>query len=148
MPAPIIKVVKRILKHEGVVNADLSIVFVTDRKIKTLNKQFLRRAYATDVLAFDLSEENLSRLRKTKRGGGKIKKIKGDIVISVTAALKNSKIYRTLIHDEILLYIIHGILHLLGYDDHSPQDIKRIRKKERSIMNYLKEAVTGLGTKV
>ncbi len=128
------------MKHEDVVDTDLCIAFVTDRKIKALNKQFLHRAYMTDVLAFDLSDSNAPFLKKVGQSK-KVRKVKGDVIISTTTAFRNSEIYHTLPEDEIILYIIHGILHLLGYDDHSLKDIKRMRKKEQLIMKHLKDNI-------
>lgn len=124
-PPQILKIAKTILLHEGVEKASLSIVFVTRQRIKALNKKFLHRDYVTDVLAFDSSE------------GGRAKQIAGDIIISTDAVLKNAKVYETTPVRELALYVIHGILHLLGFDDHKPQDIKRMRKKEQELLEYL-----------
>jgi len=129
----IIKITKLILRHEGVQKATLSIVFVSHQKIKALNKRYLHRNHATDVLAFDLSEK-LSRNKKIIR---KPKEVTGDIIISTDAALKNIKRFNTALTRELALYIVHGILHLLGYDDHRAVDIKKIRKKEQEILGYL-----------
>jgi len=122
--------VKTILRHEGIAAADLSFVFVTDRTIKALNKKYLQRNHATDVLAFDLSTDELSS-KKSKAS------LTGEIIISVEAAVKNAKLYHATLKAEITLYVIHGILHLLGYDDHSSSDIKRMRAKEQELLNLL-----------
>jgi len=122
-----------ILRHEGVTRASLSVVFVSHQKIKALNKKFLHRDYGTDVLAFDSSDRGLTR-QKNKR---KPKSITGDIIISTDAAHKNAKVYDTTIAKELTLYVIHGVLHLLGYEDHKTQDIKKIRKREHEILKYL-----------
>ena len=118
------KITKTILHREKVSQASLSIVFVTYQKIKALNKKFLKRSYATDVLAFDGRE-------------GKSKDLAGDIIISTDAAIKNTKIYETTLEREIIFYVIHGILHLLGFDDHKPSAIKKMRKKEQELLKYL-----------
>ena len=132
-PSQILKITKTILRHEGVDKASLSIVFATRQRIKALNKKFLHRDYGTDVLAFDLSDNAVSR-QKSQR---KPKIVVGDIIISTDAALKNAKTYETALSREITLYVIHGILHLLGFDDHSPRDIKKMRKKEQELLDYL-----------
>jgi probable rRNA maturation factor len=100
---------------------------VTRQRIQTFNKKFLRRSYSTDVLAFDAADG-----RKKKENV-----ISGDIVISVDAALKNSRVYGTTLSKELALYVIHGILHLLGYDDHRPRDIRTMRKKEQELLTCL-----------
>ena len=128
IPCRIIKTAKRILTHEGVQQACLSIVFVTDRKIKALNKKYLNSSRPTDVLAFDYSF--FSVVSREKR-------IDGEIIISTVTACKNAKRFQTSPHHELTLYVIHGILHLLGYDDHTPRDRKNMRKKERKLTEIL-----------
>ena len=113
----------------NVAQAQLSVVFVTDRKIKLLNKAFLGHDKTTDVISFDLTDDTLSRSKKKN-----IKRIEGEIIVSAVTAFNNAKIYKTSPYQELVLYVIHGILHLLGYDDHSTADIKRIRKKEKELM--------------
>src|SRR3989338_716106 len=113
---PIVQIIKRILRQEGVAQASLSFVFVTNQKIKALNKKYLGRNYATDVLSFDLRERP--------------KAMSAEIVISVDAAKHNCKVFKTTLGEEIVLYIIHGLLHLLGYDDGTKKDIAKMRKKE------------------
>ena len=121
----IARIARTILEYEGVREASLSIVFVSSPKIRSLNRQYLRRDYVTDVLAFDL--------REVKRPG----QVNGDIAICVDMALKNAAAYQTSCARELVLYVAHGILHLLGFDAHSPRDIRAMRKKEREILNYL-----------
>ena len=125
----ILKITKAILHYESVDQAILSVVFVTHQKIKAFNEEYLKRNYVTDVLAFDLSDTVLSK-RKTKG-------VIGDIIISTDAALKNVSMYQTTLSEELSLYIVHGILHLCGYDDHKSSDIQRMRKKEKKIVFFL-----------
>ncbi|MBI3617928.1 MAG: rRNA maturation RNase YbeY [Candidatus Omnitrophica bacterium] len=123
--ASIGRIARTILKYEGVREASLSIVFVSSPKIRSLNRQYLRRDYVTDVLAFDL------------RDGYRPGQVNGDIAICVDMALKNAAAYQTSCARELVLYVAHGILHLLGFDDHSPRDIREMRKKEQEILSYL-----------
>ncbi len=120
-------IVRTILNREGVREASLSIAFVSSQKIRSLNRQYLRRDYVTDVLAFDL--------RDVKRPG----QVNGDNAICVDMALKNAAAYQTSCARELVLYVAHGILHLLGFDDHSPRDIRAMREKEREILEYLEK---------
>lgn len=131
----IVRIAKAILRYEGVCRADLSIVFVTAPKIRALNKKFLGRRHATDVLAFDLRNGVCG--RRTGDSAGE-REISAEIVISVDAAVQNARIYRVPFADELILYVIHGILHLLGYDDHASDDIRKMRRRERQILRYLK----------
>jgi len=132
-------IARAILKREGVrpigsspqgtsglrEEASLNIAFVSSPKIRSLNRQYLHRDYVTDVLAFDL--------RDVKRAGV----INGDIAICVDMAVRNAKIYGSSLERELVLYVVHGILHLLGFDDHSPRDIRAMRRKEQEILDYL-----------
>jgi len=126
------RIIKETLRHEGIESADLSIAFVTRQRIKALNKKFLHRDYVTDVLAFALDDAELPKQRHSEK-----KTISGEIIISTDAAIGNTKIYSTSLAQEIVLYVIHGILHLLGFDDHDPKDIKRMRKKEEELLSFL-----------
>lgn len=137
-PPQILKIVKTILRHEGVREASLSIVFVSHQRIKAFNKKYLGRDHATDVLAFDLTERRCTARRDPT---GNVRHVIGDIIISTDAAVKNSRTYKTKLSEELALYIIHGILHLLGFDDHKGRDIKRMRDREEKLLKFL-------GTKV
>lgn len=121
--------VKLILKHLNIQRATLTLVFVSRQKMRALNKNYLKRNHETDVLAFDLRDD-AGRSRKQKE-------IMGDIVISTDAAVKNARIFGMPVHTELVLYITHGILHLSGYDDHAPGDLKKMRQKEQEILSRL-----------
>ncbi len=85
------------------------------------------------MLAFD-EGDNISSHSKRRK---KIDFLAGDVIVSTDAAIKNSRIYATTLSRELALYVIHGILHLMGYDDHKTQDVKEMRKKEQEILAYL-----------
>src|SRR3989338_1343710 len=85
----ILKVAKMILRHEGVQQAFLSIVFVSNQKIKSLNKKYLSRDYATDVLAFDSNDQ----VRTKTSARRKPRSVSGDVIISTDAAKKNARLY-------------------------------------------------------
>ncbi|MBP9853447.1 MAG: rRNA maturation RNase YbeY [Candidatus Omnitrophica bacterium] len=126
---PIKNIVQAILLYLKIKNSVLSVVFVSSQKIRALNKKFLNRSYATDVLAFDLSD--------TKNRSG----LTGDVIISTDAIKQNAKKFKSTEQQELVLYIIHGILHLSGYDDHNSKDIRRMRLKEQEILEYLGKTV-------
>lgn len=96
----------------------LEIIFLGDKEIKPINKKYKRRNAPTDVLSFELDEL-------------------GEIIISSDTALKNSEIFHTSFEEEIVLYVIHGILHLFGYDDGTVREKKRMSKKEDVILEAL-----------
>ena len=135
-PKIIVRAAKKILKAEKVSQATLSLVFVTNAKIKSLNKKYLKRDHTTDVLAFDLNS-NAFTVQKTRHSKSAKKRISGEIIISTDAAFENSRIFKTSLHKEVLLYVIHGILHLSGYDDHAKNDIEKIRKREKQLLELI-----------
>lgn len=96
----------------------LEILFVGDREMRKFNKRFKGRGSTTDVLAFGLGSV-------------------GSIIISLDTASRNSKIFGAFLHEEILRYVIHGILHLFGYDDGSRSDRLRMAAKEDAILGSL-----------
>ncbi|MFA5060493.1 MAG: rRNA maturation RNase YbeY [Candidatus Omnitrophota bacterium] len=122
----ILKAAKEFLRAKRVEDAQLSLVFTSTSTIKQLNKKYLNRSYATDVLAFDLGDKKSS-----------AKNFHGEIIICAQTAQRNSKIFRTRLADELLLYVAHGILHILGFDDHEPKDIKRMRREEQKLLKLI-----------
>jgi len=127
-------IVLEILRYQKIQKSVLSVVFVSSQKIRALNKKFLNRSYATDVLAFDLSGNGSVGKKSLKISP---EQITGDIIISTDAVKQNSLKFKTSESHELVLYIVHGILHLLGYDDHNDSDIKRMRLKEQEILSHL-----------
>lgn len=125
-PSQIKKLTKQILEIRNSTAGDISLVFVDKRKIKQLNKKFLGKANLTDVLSFENSPNNVSK-----------RIICGDIVISTDAAIQNARIFKTSAYFEIRLYLAHGLLHLLGYDDNNQKNIKIMRQKEKQILDFL-----------
>ncbi len=117
-PQRIQKILTAILRRERIQDVSLSVVFVTARKIRALNQKFLKHSYPTDVLAFNLKDV-------------------WEIVVSTDAAVQNAKRFKTSVQKEITLYLIHGILHLLGYNDHNSKDVQKMREKERELVNFL-----------
>ena len=132
VPSRIVRIAQQTLSLMNVRSAVLSLVFVTDRKIKSLNKTFLNRDHTTDVLAFDLSNDTVS-----YSGKKRISRLEGEIIISATTAVRNAGRFDSTPYDELILYVVHGVLHLLGYDDHDPKEEKRMQKKQRDIVKRL-----------
>jgi len=123
-PAKIKKLIKHILKSEGIKKTGyINICFVDNSLIKKFNSKFLKSRSSTDVLAFNLSE------KKDKNN------ILADIIISAQAALKQSGEFKTTPDYELSLYVTHGVLHILGYDDHKTRQIKQMRRKEKQYVN-------------
>ena len=123
----IIKCAGHVLNALGENEAELSLVLVNDMYIRNLNWKYRRKDSATDVLAFQMRDS---------RGLSGV--ILGDVVISVETAKKEAKKRKKDFQDELDLYFVHGILHLLGYDDEKPHARKKMKLKEQEILKLLK----------
>lgn len=106
---------KLVAESEVFTLGNVSVIFCSDNYILDINQRFLQHDYFTDIITFDYSE------------GGKIS---GDLFISIDSVRENSLEYGTDFEDELHRVIVHGVLHLIGYDDHTDEDIKMMRAKE------------------
>ncbi len=84
------------------------------------------------MITFDLNDRG-----SCKEGKGGVEPLAGEIIISTTTAVRQAKEFATTTFQEIVLYMIHGILHLLGYDDHRPQDRLAMRRKEAELLQVV-----------
>ena len=94
---------------------DINIIFCSDNYILDVNMRYLQHDYFTDIITFDYCEGDV---------------LSGDLFISIDSVRENSEFYGTDFPTELNRVIVHGILHLIGYDDHSDEDIKVMRSKE------------------
>jgi probable rRNA maturation factor len=94
-----------------------------DREIRELNTMYLGRYCPTDVISFDISREK--------------KELIADIAVSTDTAARNAKEYHTSPGFEIYLYVIHGLLHILGYDDVTPKRRKKMEDRTGRILASL-----------
>lgn len=113
---------KDVLSSHKVKTYALSISFVDDKKISRLNEEALHRSGPTDVIAFDLSEDGLP-----------FEKV-GDLYISVDTAVDNSARFGVDPDEEILRLAVHGVLHVLGYDDGDAAGKRRMTKVQDEII--------------
>lgn len=116
----ILKIIKR---TRGI---GLTFIFLDDKTIRRMNKRFKGIDRPTDVLSFSLGEDERGR-------GGFL----GEIYISIDRAAAQSKMFRADISSEFVRYIIHGILHLFGYDDRTGRQRSRMSAKEDEILKWL-----------
>lgn len=116
---------RMILTDHGIACGELSIAIVDDRAIRTLNKQYLNHDYETDVISFVLEEdESTSRLD-------------GQLIVSTDTASREAEQAGWSFQSELLLYVVHGTLHLVGYDDKSPEAVPEMRSAESEYMTRL-----------
>ena len=112
-----------VLEGERIARATLSIAVVSDRAIRPLNRRYLQHDYATDVLSFLLDS-----------GPGWLD---GEIIVSADTAAAQAPQYGSSAEEELLLYVIHGTLHLVGYDDTTPTERKRMLARQRRYLRRL-----------
>ncbi|MFO7852516.1 MAG: rRNA maturation RNase YbeY [Bacteroidota bacterium] len=107
--------IKQVIRSESKVPGDLSFIFVNDSYIKEINKEFLKHDWSTDVIAFDNSHGNI---------------VEGEIYLGIETIIANARLYKTGIKKEVMRVMIHGVLHLIGYDDREKENKEEMRKKE------------------
>ena len=119
--------VRRVLEWERVPEADVSVAVVDDAAIQQLNRRHLQHGYPTDVLSFLLEREGPPGVRRARR-------IEGEVVVSAETALRRAAEFGWHPAWELLLYVVHGTLHLCGYDDQTPPQRRQMRDRERTIL--------------
>src|SRR5947207_15795210 len=113
-----------VLEGEGIKEANVSLAFVDNPTIHRLNKQFLDHDEPTDVLSFPLS-------------GPGAKALEGEVVIGAEVARAQAADRGHDEQAELALYVVHGLLHLCGYDDTTPAAARRMRERERHYLQVL-----------
>ncbi len=103
---------------------NLSVIITDDVTVRNINIEFLEHDYYTDVITFNYNSEEL---------------ISGEIYISIDTVRENASNYRISLNDEMSRVIIHGVLHLTGFDDKTETDKARMRKAEDYWLGELRE---------
>ena len=106
--------VERIVKHYKKDLETLNYIFTSDEYLLKVNQDYLNHDYYTDIISFPLSKDPIS----------------GDIFISIDRVKENSGILKTEFNNELLRVMAHGLLHFIGFDDHTEQDINDMRQAE------------------
>jgi probable rRNA maturation factor len=122
--APMREVARMVLEGEGVAEVSISLAFVDNATIHRLNKQFLGHDEPTDVLSFPLSGP-----------GAKI--LEGELIVGAEVAKEQAGQRGHDVQTELSLYVIHGLLHLVGFDDSTPAATKTMRERERHYLRRL-----------
>lgn len=107
---------------------NINIIFCSDNYILDVNMKYLQHDYFTDIITFDYCEDDY---------------LSGDLFISIDSVRDNADFYGTEFQDELNRVIVHGILHLVGYDDHTEEEQKVMRSKEDYYLS-LRPVVCGL----
>jgi probable rRNA maturation factor len=117
-------ILKALSLKPGERSGRLNIAFVTDKEIRRLNARYLKRNCVTDVITFDMSLPTAG--------------ILADIFVSWEAAMRQARSYQTSALYEAYLYVIHGVLHLLGYDDRTLKQRRLMQKRQEEILSALR----------
>src|SRR5205823_12185799 len=115
---------RTVLAGEGFAEATVNLAFVDNPTSHRLNRQFLHHDEPTDVITFPLNSS-------------KAECLEGELVIGAEIARAQAAERGHAERAELALYVIHGILHLCGYDDHSPTDRRKMRARERHYLMHL-----------
>ena len=113
---------KNVASGYGFSAGDLNYVFCDDEYLLQMNRQYLGHDYYTDIITFDSREDALS------------KRLDGDIFISVDTVRANGDEYGEGFEREIMRVIAHGLLHLIGFDDHTAAQQKKMREAENTAL--------------
>ena len=106
---------KQVIYKFGCITGDLTYIFCSDEYLKEINSRYLRHDYYTDIVTFDYNEGNI---------------VSGDMFISVNRVKENSERFKCDLNDEFLRVMVHGLLHLLGYNDGSDLERETMRELE------------------
>ncbi|MCX8044433.1 MAG: rRNA maturation RNase YbeY [Desulfobacterota bacterium] len=116
-------------------NHELSILLLDDRRIAALNYRYLHRTGPTDVLSFPMHDAQRPTIQPT---------LLGDVVVSVETALRQAQECGITLEEEIARLLIHGILHLIGYDHETcRKDARTMRRREQTVFKHIKHLLTG-----
>ena len=115
--------IRRVIVDTDYDEVVVSVAIVDDETIHELNRQFLEHDYPTDVLSFVLEDEP--------------PRLEGEIVVSVDTARQNAAEAGWSADAELLLYVVHGALHLAGYRDKTPEDAAEMRSAEAAVLDQL-----------
>ncbi|MFQ6049850.1 MAG: rRNA maturation RNase YbeY [Candidatus Paceibacterales bacterium] len=130
------KVAQKVLAGEGKKESELSIALIGQGKMRKLNKKYLGKNRVTDVLAFP---ESKALLEKFKIGPLQKTQGLGEIVICLREVKKNAKKFKVTFKTELAKVLIHGVLHLLGYNhEKAEKDAEKMRKKEEYYLSQIK----------
>lgn len=112
------------IRKENILPGEINIIFCNDSYLAKLNRKYLKRNTLTDIITFSFGERDL---------------ISGDLFISLDRVRENAKIFGISLTRELSRVMIHGILHLAGYDDQSEREVMKMRMKEDFYLQRLEK---------
>jgi probable rRNA maturation factor len=105
----------KVIAEEGRISGDLNFILTNDETLKKMNLKYLKHNYFTDVISFGWGEGDI---------------VAGEVYISVDTVKRNAQNYKVSYNNEIVRVIVHGVLHLCGYNDATSDEKREMRKNE------------------
>ncbi len=115
--------IKQVIANENKICDSINFIFTSDKYLLEINKKFLSHNYFTDIVTFNYCTDNL---------------ISGDIYISLETVKNNSISFNVSMIEELYRVMVHGVLHLIGYNDSNELEKSRMREKEDFYLDRLK----------
>lgn len=123
---------ERVLSAVGESRAELSLELTGDRRMQRLNREYRKKDRPTDVLAFPIREAAMPRAVRP------VTPMLGDVVISLPTAVRQAKEAGRSIDDELAMLLVHGVLHLCGYDhERNSREMARMSRRERALLHLI-----------
>ena len=125
------KWIKQCLEKEEHEVGCINFIFCSDNYLKLINKKYLKKTYLTDVISFKHSPPKEVKVSKKNT-------VFGDVFISIERVKENKTTYKTIFAKELQRVMIHGVLHLIGYEDKSKKEKEIMTNKENIYINLIK----------
>jgi probable rRNA maturation factor len=129
---PLLQSARKALRSEGEAKAEVSIVLTDDETVHALNRDYRFQDKPTDVLSFSQRDQHPD-APLFDGPSGSSSELLGDVVISVETAIRQAHQNAVTLEEELSLLTVHGILHLLGYDDMTDEGAEEMQEKERAL---------------
>jgi probable rRNA maturation factor len=128
----LIHLAERVLSAVGESRSELSLELIGDGRMRRLNREYRKKDRPTDVLAFPIREAVMP------RGVRPVTQMLGDVVISLPTAVRQAKEAGRSIDDELAMLLVHGMLHLCGYDhERNRRQAARMSRRERALLHLI-----------
>lgn len=129
--ACVTRALEHALQREDVAHCALSVAVVDDRRMRELNRRFTGHDSATDVLSFELDDDPAA------PADGAATPLSGEIIVNAQRAIREAAKRGAEPEGELMLYAVHGLLHLLDYDDLTPAEARRMHAQEDELLTEL-----------